>query len=120
PLSRLRRPAVETMEAFLVASQLTGPIRRVPGAAEDKTTPKCAACGLRRARPMAPADALDVREAARRAGVDDRAAFAFARTTILLTESTWRRLCVCDQRAWENAIVDYTGPGSWAALGVTP
>jgi hypothetical protein len=114
------RPALETIEAFVDASLGWGPIVRVGGAAEDPSKPWCPVCGRREAKPMPPADAKDARRAVRRAGLDDAVAFAFSKTTILVTHSNQFRICPCDLRAWQRAIELYRcGPrAAWRSIGV--
>ena len=70
---------------------------------------------------MSVKDARDARRAVRRAGLDDAVAFAFSKTTILVTESNTFRICPCDLRAWRAALELYQreGPrGAWRSIGV--
>jgi hypothetical protein len=114
------RPALETIEAFVEAAQASGPIVRLGGAAEDATTACCPFCRRHAAKPMSPRDAADARRAVRRAGLDDAVAFAFSKTTILVTESNRLRICPCDLQAWRSAVELYQHDprAAWRSIGL--
>ena len=120
--AKLERPALETIEAMALGPELDGRIVRSHAAPVDRATARCPQCHRRRARPMTPRDACDARLAFRRAAVDEAIAFAFAKTTVLVTTSMRRRMCQCDLVAWTNAIEEYrrSGIAAWRSIGVEP
>ncbi len=114
--------ALETIEGVAEASLGSGFIGRVPSSPRDATGRRCHDCRRYEAKPMSPRDARDARQAVRRAGLDDAVAYAFAKTTVLITASSRLRWCGCDVEAWQRAIEEYRGegPAAWRRLGVAP
>jgi hypothetical protein len=100
------RQVLETIEGFLLASHADGPIVRSK-LTEDTKGERCTKCRRYVAKPMGTSDALDARLAVYRAGLDDAIAFAFAKTSVLVTQNNLLRICRCDLAAWRLALDEY-------------
>jgi hypothetical protein len=118
---RIRR-ALETIEGIGQAVDADGIVVRSAAAPHDEAGRRCLSCRRYPAKPMPPTDARDARSAVVRAGLDDAIAYAFARTTILVTASSRLRTCVCDLHAWKTALEEYRRDPSaaWRSMGVEP
>jgi hypothetical protein len=69
---------------------------------------------------MSAEEARLVRRVIELARIDDAVAYAFVKTTVLVTAASRPSMCDCDLRAWTAAIDEYTGSpdAAWRAIGV--
>lgn len=109
----------ETIEGFLLASKADGAIVRSK-ITEDTNTKRCTHCRRHGAKPMVTRDAMDARRAVSRAGLDDAIAFAFAKSSVLVTQNNLMRICRCDLRAWRLALDEYKRDprAAWASFRI--
>ena len=111
----------ETIEMMASLAKNRGRIIRSHAACQDPTTPRCPKCSRFAAKPMSAEEARLVRRVIEVAKLDDAVAFAFVRTSVLVTGASRESMCDCDLRAWTAAIDEYArGPdAAWRAIGVT-
>jgi len=116
------RLALETIEAMARHADQNGRITRLRASRIGSTAARCPDCGLLPAKAMSAQEVRDVRHVVKLARIDDAVAFAFAKTTVLVTVTSRPSMCRCDLAAWSSAIDEYKrDPASaWRSLGVLP
>jgi hypothetical protein len=111
---------LETIEVMGRVAKKQGRITRSRATHQDPTTTRCPKCSCFAAKPMSAADARLVRRVIELARLDDAVAYAFVKTTVLVTAASRSSMCDCDLRAWTAAIAEYAGgpDAAWRAVGV--
>jgi hypothetical protein len=71
--------------------------------------------------PMNPIEAAQARNLTKKAGLEDRFAYAYAKSTVLRNAMNEHLLCKCDIANWDAALLEYDTKGAvacWKELGV--
>jgi hypothetical protein len=116
------KEARETIEGMAFLAYREGRITRSKASKQDRTAKRCPDCSHFPAKPMAREHIADVRRVVKRAGIDDAVAFAFAKTTVLVTVASRPWMCRCDLLAWANAVNEHRQDPAhaWRSIGVVP